>query len=387
MEIHFSHASVWPLLSMVNPIAWFAVKVLICVGTVPDLPILNSEVLLMSAPLSAFGGKKVSTLLYWYKNPDTGSHSISAQFGSGVSGRTVVGDSPRLLPAAFASLLFASLSAALRVPALPYAVYVGFVCGIAPVGLCPLLARFPSFDSVLVLLSMFGRALPQCSFLGISCCNEMHGCWHCAAMMASASALLYLSSKIVVQAAAAVPAAAKDENYVHHFLFVVGGVLTTDLLLASAASASEGINMRKEKHAVAASAAALVSKNAHDCSFVSAGIFELLFLLKPAAAFVGLSVKIFMRAVAAPAAAWTLLHVFGVPFAIAGFCHVFVICLDIAGLCHVNWICWNILDLMHWKCVCQEDLARFAPVRVRNKAIQSPKFKVLTRSYRHPLRL
>ena len=311
---------------MVNPIVWFAVKVLIYVGTVPDLPILNSEVLLMSAPLSAFGGKKVSTLLYWYKNPDTGSHCISAQCGSGVSGRTVVGDSARLLPAAFASLLFASLSAALRVPALLYAVYVGFVCGIAFVGLCPLLARIQFW----YFLSMFGRALPQCSFLGFSCCNEMHGFWHCAAMMASAAALLYLSSKIVVQAAAAVRAAAKDENYVHHFLIVVGGVLTT----------------------VAASAAALVSKSAHDCSFVSAGVFELLFLLKPAAAFVGLSVKMFMRAVAAPAAAWTLLHVLWVPFAIAGLCHVFVICLDIAGLCHVIWICWNILDLMHWKCVC-----------------------------------
>ena len=48
------------------------------------------------------------------------------------------------------------------------------------------------------------------------------------------------------------------------------------LLLASAAFASEGIDMRKEKHAVAASAAAPVSKNAHDCSFVSAGVFELL---------------------------------------------------------------------------------------------------------------
>ena len=171
------------LLSMVNPIAWFAVKVLICVGTVPDLPILNSEVFLMSAPLLAFGGKKVSTWLYWYKNPDTGSHSIPAQCGSGVSGRTVVGDSARLLPAAFASLLFASLSAALRVPALPYAVFVGFVCGIALVGPCPLLARFQSFDSVLVLLSMLGRVLRHCSFLDISCCNEMLGCWHGAAMV------------------------------------------------------------------------------------------------------------------------------------------------------------------------------------------------------------
>ena len=199
----------------------------------------------------------------------------------------------------------------------------------------------------------------DCSFLDISCCNEMHGCWHGAAMMASAAALLYTSLKFVVQAAAAVPVAAKDGNYVPCFLFVVGGIFTTALLLASAASASEGINMRMEKHAVAASAAAPVSKNAHDCSFVSAGVLELLSLLEPAAAFVGLTVKIFMRAVA-PAAAWTLLHVFGVPFAIAGLCHVFVICLDMAGRCHVIGICWNILDWMHWKCVCQEDLARFA---------------------------
>ena len=159
MEIHLSHAGVWPLLLMVNPILWFAVKILICVGTVPDMPILNSEVLLMSAPLLAFGGKKISTLLYWYKNPDTGSHSISAQCGSGVCGWTVVGYSARLLPAAFASLLFASLFAALRVPAMPYAVYVGFVCGIALVGPCPLLARFQSFGSVLVLLTMTGQAL------------------------------------------------------------------------------------------------------------------------------------------------------------------------------------------------------------------------------------
>ena len=42
-----------------------------------------------------------------------------------------MGDFARLLPAAFASLLFASLFAALRVPALLYAVFVGFVCGIA----------------------------------------------------------------------------------------------------------------------------------------------------------------------------------------------------------------------------------------------------------------
>ena len=63
---------------------------------------------------------------------------------------------------------------------------------------------FQSFGSVLVLLTMIGQALSQCSFLDISCCNEMHGCWHGAAMMASAAALLYLSSKFVMQAAAAV---------------------------------------------------------------------------------------------------------------------------------------------------------------------------------------
>ena len=108
-----------------------------------------------------------------------------------------------------------------------------------------------------------------------------------------------------MQAAAAVPtAAAKDENYVPCFLFVVGGVFTIALLLASAAFASEGINMKMEKHAVAASAAAPVSKNAHDCSFVSAGVLEFLSLLEAAAAFVGLTVKIFMRAVAASAAAF-----------------------------------------------------------------------------------
>ena len=63
---------------------------------------------------------------------------------------TVVVDSARLLLAAFASLLFASLFAALRVPAMPYAVFVGFVCGIALVGPCPHLTRFQSF----VLISL-----------------------------------------------------------------------------------------------------------------------------------------------------------------------------------------------------------------------------------------
>ena len=65
-------------------------------------------------------------------------------------------DSARLLPAAFASLLFASLFAALRVLAMTYAVFVGFVCGIALVGPCPHLARFQSFvlASLPVMMTM-----------------------------------------------------------------------------------------------------------------------------------------------------------------------------------------------------------------------------------------
>ena len=97
ISLHFSHASVWPLLSMVNPIVWFAVLILICVGTVPDMPILNSEVLSMYTPLLSSGDVMDGTLVYW----------------------TDVVDSARLLPAAFASPLFASLFAALRVPAMP----------------------------------------------------------------------------------------------------------------------------------------------------------------------------------------------------------------------------------------------------------------------------
>ena len=102
-------------------------------------------------------------------------------------------------------------------------------------------------------------------------------------------------------------------------------------------------------------------KNAHDCSFVSAGLLEHSFLFKSAAAFDGLCVKIFKHAVAASAAAWTLLHVFGVQFAVAGLCHVFVSCWEMAGCCHEIGIFWNILDLLRWKRVCQEDLAQSAP--------------------------
>ena len=64
MEIHLSYASVLPCSLMVNPASWFAFKALIGVGTVPDLLILNSNVLSMSTPLLSSGGMKEGTLVY-----------------------------------------------------------------------------------------------------------------------------------------------------------------------------------------------------------------------------------------------------------------------------------------------------------------------------------
>ena len=122
---------------------------------------------------------------------------------------TVVVDSARLLPAAFASLLFASLFAALRVPAMPYAVFVGFVCGIAFVGPCPHLARFQSFVliSLLVMITILmlvaTRAVagkrPMSGMLGC-CCGA-------AIMLVTEAALSYLFIKLRLQAAAAQAAA------------------------------------------------------------------------------------------------------------------------------------------------------------------------------------
>ena len=69
---------------MVNPMLWFAVSVLICVRTNPDLRIHNSEVLSMLAPMLVSGGKKMSTILYSNKRSGTESHSNSTKVGSGV---------------------------------------------------------------------------------------------------------------------------------------------------------------------------------------------------------------------------------------------------------------------------------------------------------------
>ena len=234
---------------MVNPASWFAFKALIGVGTVPDLPILNSKVLSMSSPLLSFGCMKEGTLVYW----------------------TVVGYSARLLLATYASLLFASLFAALRVPAMPYAVFVGFVCGIALVGPCPLLARFQSFGFILLHLMMIGQALPQCFLLEISCTIEMMGCFcGAASMMVTAAALSYLYMQLRMQAAAAGAAAFKG---VHMFV----------ILLAPAAVAFAGMLAQKMMHAAAATAAANIEKNVPASLFVVDGDFTSALLLASAA--------------------------------------------------------------------------------------------------------
>ena len=208
---------------MVNPASWFAFKALIGVGTVPDLPILNSNVLLMSAPLLPSGGMKEGTLRYW----------------------TVVVDSARLLPAAFASLLFASLFAALRVPAMPYAVFVGFVCGIALVVPCPLLARFFQSFVLISLMMTIGMLVATSVVAGLRPLTWMPGC-SCgvAIMLVTAAALTYFFMKLGLQAAAAQVAALCGFGF--HALHE-----------ASAASACKFVLGEIGQHAAAASAAAL----------------------------------------------------------------------------------------------------------------------------------
>ena len=164
MRFHYLHTSVWPVLLMVNPMLWFAVSVSICVGTDPDLPIHNSIALSMVAPMLTSGGKKESTMLYSNKSAGTESHSTSTKGGSGVfDSRTpdfvlmksmclwfwtvgsLVDVSARSVLAATACSIVATLSAALRVPAMPLAAIVGFVFGSALYGRCPLPTSFQSY--------------------------------------------------------------------------------------------------------------------------------------------------------------------------------------------------------------------------------------------------
>ena len=153
--------------------SWFAFKASFCVGTVPDMPIHNLEVLLMSTLLLAFGGQKVSTLVYWYSNPDTGSHSFCTMWFRSVwldcCGRFCTISACRArLPAV------ASLFAALRVLAMPRAVFVGFVCGIAPFGPCPHLASFQSFGLGSEPVMMIGVLWQPAHWL-VKCCLSAFG--------------------------------------------------------------------------------------------------------------------------------------------------------------------------------------------------------------------
>ena len=155
---------------------WFAVSVVVYVRTVPELPIYNSEVHLMLAPLLVSGRNKASTISYWNKTSGTKSQSISTNGGSGgIDGETpsfvmmeftylgsstvasLVVDPARPLPAASASPFVATMSTTFRVPALSPAAFVGFVCCWAPVGLSPL--SWPCFLSYDGLGS--GRLFPR----------------------------------------------------------------------------------------------------------------------------------------------------------------------------------------------------------------------------------
>ena len=159
---------------------------------------------------------------------------------------TVVVDSARLLPAAFTSLLFASLFAALRVPAMPFAVSVGFVCGIALVGPCPHLARFQSFVLIsLQVMMTIGVLVATRAVAGKRPMTGMLGCCCGAAiMLVTAAALSYLFMRLRLQAAAAQAAA----------LCVFGFHALQD---ASAATACKYVLSEIGQRASAASAAAL----------------------------------------------------------------------------------------------------------------------------------
>ena len=117
-----------------------------------------------------------------------------------------------------------------------------------------------------------------------------------------------------------------------------------------------GINKKRRWPAAAASAAAPNDRYVLDFLFVVAGVLVSLLLMTPAAAFVGIRVKMLLHAVAALAAA-------------SGDSHVSEFLFAIVGLCHLLVICWNILDwpscalgaLVFWNCDFQAALARSAP--------------------------
>ena len=123
-----------------------------------------------------------------------------------------------------------------------YAVFVGFVCGIALVGPCPHLARFQSF--VLVLLVMMTMLVATRSVAGKRPTFGMQGCCGAAIMLVTEAAFSYLFMKKRLQAAA--PQAAPLGAFGFHALHE-----------ASAATACQYILCEAGQHAAAASAAAL----------------------------------------------------------------------------------------------------------------------------------
>ena len=134
---------------------------------------------------------------------------------------------------------------ALRVPAVPYAVFVGFVCGIAH-GPCPHLARFQSFVLVSLLVMMTLLVATRC-VAGERPSFGMLGCG-AAAMVVTEAAFSYLFMKERLQAAAAQAAA----------LGVFGFHALHD---ASAATVCKFVLCDVRQHAADASAAAFPCKS------------------------------------------------------------------------------------------------------------------------------
>ena len=130
-------------------------------------------------------------------------------------------------------------------PAMPYAVFVGFVSGIALVGPCPLLARFFQSFVLISLMMTIGMLVATSVVAGLRPLTWMPGC-SCgvAIMLVTAAALTYFFMKLGLQAAAAQVAALCGFGF--HALHE-----------ASAASACKFVFGEIGQHAAAASAAAL----------------------------------------------------------------------------------------------------------------------------------
>ena len=134
---------------------------------------------------------------------------------------------------------------------MPYAVFVGFVCGIAFFGPCPLLACFSAFQSFVLISLMItiGMLVATSVVAGLRPLTWMPGCCcGAASMLVTAAALTYFFMKLSLQAAAAQAAALCGFGF--HALHE-----------ASAARACKYILCEFGQRAAAASAAAFSCKN------------------------------------------------------------------------------------------------------------------------------